>query len=201
MLLCTFGGRQFDENRRCLPLDTDHKPGGLWLTEDRQDGWKNHVIRCINNNPSEWCLGDLRYVTAFEFDPRRFGEDVWAIAGKEDILKFAELFGETPKRNCKDEDLASIRNQCITSCSGRCYNCYGVHINWGRVKAAYKGLALSFYSEEISYRSGNPSLHWSRLDCASWCFWDKACLTLVEANKETGYACDGDCQSAYCAMK
>ena len=201
MLLYTFGGTRFDKNRRCLPLDTDHKPGGLWLTEDRQDGWKNHVIKCIDDNPSEWCRGDLRYVTAFEIDPARLGKDVLAITGKEDILTFAELYGETPRRNCKDEDLVGIRNQCIARCSGQCFNCYGVHINWGRVKAAYMGLALTFYSEEISHRSGNPSLHWSRFDCPSWCFWAEACLTLVEANKETGYTCDGACQSAYCAVK
>ena len=122
MLLYTFGGTRFDKNRRCLPLDTDHKPGGLWLTEDRQDGWKNHVIKCIDDNPSEWCRGDLRYVTAFEIDPARLGKDVLAITGKEDILTFAELYGETPRRNCKDEDLVGIRNQCIARCSsqGRC---------------------------------------------------------------------------------
>ena len=201
MLLYTYGATLFYISRRFLPLDTDHKPGGLWLTEDRKDGWKNHVIKCIAGNPLEWCRGDLKYVTAFEIDPARLGEEVLAITSREDILTFTELYGETLRRNCKDEDLVGISKQCVDSCSGQCFNCYGVHISWGRVKAAHMGLALTFYTEEISHRSGNPRLHWSRFDCPSWCIWDVACLTLVEANKETGYSCDGACKSKYCVMK
>ena len=100
-------------------------------------------------------------------------------------------------RNCKGEYLEKIRAQCIPNCSESCYNCYGFHIVWDRVKVAYKGLALTFYSEEISHRSKNPRMHWSRLDCTSWCIWDDSCLTLVEENVRTEYTCDGNCLSNY----
>ena len=169
-LLYTFGGKPFDKNRRFLPLDTDHKPGGLWLTEDRIDGWKNHVLTCITENPSEWCYGDLRYKTAFEFDPINYSRYVLTIACREDMENFLESYLETSKRNCKGKDLESIRDQCIPNCPGSCNNCYGFHIDWNRVKAEYKGLALTSYSREISHRSNSPRMHWSRLDCASLVF-------------------------------
>ncbi len=202
-LLYSFGGRPFDKNRRCLPQDTDHKPGGLWLTECRTDGWKNHVLTGITERPLEWCYGDLRLMTVFEFDQDRFAESVFTIARKKDMEDFLESYLEPRKRNCKSEDLESIRSQCIPRCSGSCYNCYGFHIDWNRVKADYRGLALTFYTEEISHRTRDPRMHWSRLDCPSWCIWDidLSCLTTLEENVETGYTCDGNCQSTYCPTR
>lgn len=196
-----FGGQPFDKNRRFLPLDTDHKPGGLWLTEDRIDGWKNHVLRRIAERASGWCYGDLRFMSVFEIGQTCSAKNVLTITREEDMENFLESYLETSNRNCKGKNLESIRDQCIPNCSGSCYNCYGFHIDWDRVKVAYQGLALTYYSEEISHRSNNPRLHWSRLDCASWCFWDISCLTLVEENVRTEYKCDGRCFSTYCPMK
>ena len=200
-VLYHFGSKEFDKNRRGLPIDTDHKPGGFWFTEEGIDGWKNFVISAIRKNPSEWCYGDLKFVTLFEVDPMRAAESVFTIACEENLRDFIERFLELSKRNCNGQDLERIRKRCIPSCSGECYNCYGFHINWNQVKDAYKGVALTFYSKDISYRSKDPRLHWSRFDCASWCFWDPSCLTLVEENRETGYTCDGTCDSPNCPMK
>ena len=202
-LLYTFGGKPFNKNRRCLPSDTDHKPGGLWLTEDRTDGWKNHVLRCITENPSEWCYGDLRYETVFEFSPDDHGRHVLTVASVEDMEDFLENYLEATERNCKSEDLECIRGLCIPGCPGSCYNCHGFHIAWDRVKADYSGFALTFHSEAISHRSRDPRLHWSRLDCASWCFWDGelSCLTTLEENVTTEYSCDGKCLSSHCPMQ
>ena len=195
-----FGGKQFDENG-CPPLNNDHKPGGLWLTEGGIDGWKDHVKSQISERPFEWCYGDLKFVTVFEIDPVRSAGSLLTIACKEDLNDFVGRYLEKSKRNCSGQDLERIKNRCIPSCSGQCYNCYGSHIDWNRVKDAYKGLALTFYSKNISHYSQDPSLHWSRFDCASWCFWDPSYLTLVEKNRETGYTCDGTCHSTYCPMK
>ena len=202
-LLYTFGGKPFDKNRRCRPPDTDHKPGGLWLTEDRSDGWKNLVLRQIHKCPSQWCHGDLRYKTVFEFNPDGHGKYVLTVACKEDMEYFLENYLESSERNCKSTDLERIRDRCIPDCSGSCYNCHGFHIDWNRVRVDYRGLALTFHSEEISHRSKDPRLHWSRLDCASWCFWDKelSCLTTLEENIGTEYSCDGNCPSSFCPMK
>ena len=200
-LLYHFGSQPFDKNRRSLPQDTDHKPGGLWLTEDRIDGWKNRVLRGITERPSEWCYADLRFISVFETDQAHFSGNVLTIACREDMDNFLECYLETSPRNCKSKDLERISDQCIPACSGSCYNCYGFHIDWNRVKAGHKGLAVTCYSREISHRSKNPRMHWSRLDCASWCFWDVSYLTLVQVNVRTEYTCDGKCLSNYCPVK
>ena len=202
-LLYHFGGKPFNKNLGYRPKDTDHKPGGLWLAEDREDGWKNHVLTAIVRNPSEWCYEDLRYVTIFEIDQDRFAETVCTIACKEDMEDFLESYLEPNQRNCKSEDLECIKNQCIPHCSGSCCNCYGFHIDWNRVKADYRGLALTFYTEEISHRSRDPRMHWSRLDCPSWCIWDRdlSCLTTLDENVETGYTCDGKCLRTHCPTR
>ena len=181
-LLYTFGGKPFNKSNSRLPQNTDHKPGGLWLSEDRKDGWKSLVLRRTLEHPSEWCYGDLKFKTVFEIDRVRSIENILTIACIEDMNYFLECYLEKSMRNCKGEYLEKIRAQCIPNCSESCYNCYGFHIVWDRVKVAYKGLALTFYSEEISHRSKNPRMHWSRLDCTSWCIWDDSCLTLVEEN-------------------
>ena len=200
-LLYTFGGKPFDKSNSSLPLNTDHKPGGLWLTEDRKDGWKRLVLRRAKEHPSEWCYGDLKFKTIFQIDQVRSAENILTIACKKDMDDFLRSYLEQSERNCKSEDLEKIRDRCMPDCSGSCHNCYGFHIEWNRVKVDYQGLALTFYSEKISHHSKNPRLHWSRLDCASWCIWDNSCLTLVEENVGTEYTCDGKCLSIYCPMK
>ena len=154
-------------------------------------------------SPTEWCYGDLRYKTVFEFSPDDHGGHVLTIASVEDMQDFLDNYLETKKRNCNSNELKSIKKRCIPDCSGSCYNCHGFHIEWNRVRDNYKGLALTFYSEKFSYRHKDPRLHWSRLDCASWCFWDRelSCLTTLEENIETGYTCDGNCLSRWCPMK
>ena len=140
-------------------------------------------------------------MTAFEVDPSYCTDSVLTIADEEDLCHFIESYLETSERNCKPDDLRQIGGECPSSCSGQCYNCYGFHIKWSRVKDDYKGLALTFYTVDISHLSRKSRLHWSRLSGASWCFWDVSCLTLVEENKETGYTCDGLCPSTKCPMK
>lgn len=200
-LLYHFGGQSFDKNRRCLPLNTDHKPGGLWLTEDRLDGWKNLVLKQIQKRPSEWCYGDLRFVTIFEIDSTIADSTVLTIARNGDMDDFLERYLEKSQRNCRGEDLDGIRNQCGPTCSGSCFNCFGFHIGWDRVKVDYAGIALTFYSKEISHRSQDPRMHWSRLDCASWCIWDTRSLMPVRENVRTEFTCNGKCLSSHCPMK
>ena len=121
--LYTYAGKQFDKNRQCLPCNTDHKPGGLWLTEDRTDGWQNYVIKSIGQRPQEWCYGDLKYATVFEADPSCGTDSILTIADEGDLCEFINCYlenqsGTANPRTCNKSEVNALlvaRDSVITA--------------------------------------------------------------------------------------
>ena len=132
-----------------------HKPGGLWLSDEAEYGWNKFLKDRIASGNPEW--SDVRwqwkYTTVYEAGIQ---EILW-LKSTADLNWFTEKYGESNHRNCGD-------------------GC-GLHIEWGRVKAGYKGILISPYQEHLSHRRGDRMFHWYRFDCASACVWDSSCLT------------------------
>ena len=164
MTLYHYGETPFGNlSRFPVTCDTDHKPGGLWLSEDSSDGWAGLSIASI------------RYKTAFRIRPSAH-QDILFIRNDSELIDFVRRYRESAERNCSLVDLDLIASECNQSCPGQCFNCYGLHIVWGHVKSEYKGIAITPFLSGLSHRNGDTRFHWYRFDCASWCFWDTECL-------------------------
>lgn len=203
VILYHYGNKPFGKLCRFKrpPCDTDHKPGGLWLSEETNDGWKNHVLRSMRKRPEEWCFDDLRYVTKFIFDLSQI-DNIRVIENKDALIEFIDIYRESDQRYCGGIDLLTVRKECApANCQGQCFNCYGFHINWARTKSKYMGIALKCYTREMSYKTELAELHWARFDCSSWSIWDTRCLIKYGESEETRYICDGSCVSRYCTVR
>ena len=156
------------------PCDTDHKPGGLWLSKDTRDGW------------SRLHVADTTYKTEFTIKPSACNE-ILTIRSEQELHSFVQRYGESSQRKCSIVDLTlnNFRDQCVSNCQGQCFNCFGLHIIWGRVKSEYKGIAITPYQRNLSHRCGDPKFHWYRFDCASWCVWNTSCLEKVGGSVRT----------------
>ena len=146
------------------PLDNDHKPGGLWLSDDNEYGWSQLVRGLVRTGSSGWEDGNemLRHRYDFIIDPSQLNE-ILTLSTPDDLRSFASAYGESSLRGCV-----------VDGESG-----YGQHIEWYRIKTDYRGILITPYQRELSHRIGNPEFHWYRFDCASGCFWDISCLKLV----------------------
>ena len=53
------------------PLDNDHKPGGLWLSDDSDYGWRALVLDKLRGGCSDWAddKEGLQYRYDFAIDP------------------------------------------------------------------------------------------------------------------------------------
>ena len=144
--------------------DNEHKPGGLWLSDDFEYGWSAFVLDRLRSGSSEWADGNelLRYRYDFTIDPRQL-DRILALQTPGDLRRFTSYYRETSPRECVDDGKPG----------------YGLHIDWSRVKAKYKGILITPYQSELSHRHGNLEFHWYRFDCASGCIWDIACLRLL----------------------
>lgn len=201
VILYHYGDKKYDSNRP-NPPNTDHKPGGLWLSEDREDGWEKSVLRWINNSPYQWCHNDLKYMTMFEFTPSELHCRVKVIKCKDQLDEFVQSYRERIPRLCRPEDLIEIKKECAKlNCPGLCFNCFGFHIDWRRFKSEFDSIAITPYLEEQSHRHQVAKFHWYRFDCSSWCFWDTSHLSPIQENQLTGYECDGSCSSVYCSVR
>lgn len=162
------------------PCDTDHKPGGLWLSEEGYEGWLELTTEQVANGSPGWDIADVQYETKFELIPSEI-DRVLTIRTEPELSSFVQRYGESTQRNCStiDLNLYDISSLCDPNCSGQCFNCYGFHIIWGRVQSEYKGIAVAPFHEKRSYTCGDPLFHWYRFDCASWCIWDTSCLLTV----------------------
>ena len=141
--------------------DNDHKPGGLWLSDESDYGWSAVVSAQLRLGTRGWEDGDelLRYRYDFSIDPKQLGR-ILLLRTPDDLRRFTSDYREASPRECVDDGKPG----------------FGLHIEWHRVKSDYKGILITPYQPELSYRNGNPDFHWYRFDCASGCFWDITCL-------------------------
>ena len=152
------------------PLDNDHKPGGLWLSDDSDYGWYDFVLDRLRDGSSEWADGEelLQYRYDFAIDPRQ-SDRILLLKTPDDLRRFTLHYRE-----------ATVR-ECVVRGKPGC----GLHIEWERVKADYKGIMITPFHRALS--CNDPILfHWyNGFDCASGCFWDITCLTQVTQGTKT----------------
>ena len=154
-----------DLGRFSTTLDNEHKPGGLWLSDDSDYGWYAFVTDRWNSGSPEWADGLETWRFRFEFTLKPEAlRSVLILATKQDLRDFTKAYGESEPRPCQVEDQPG----------------FGIHIDWHRVKRDYMGILISPYQPDLSHRSDIEPLHWYRFDCASGCFWDTSCLLTVQ---------------------
>ena len=148
------------------PLDNEHKPGGLWLSDDSDYGWYAFVLDRLRSGSSDWADGAelLQYRYDFEIDPHH-KDQVLKLETEGELQGFIMRYGEVKFRECAVEGTHG----------------YGLHIEWERVKAAYMGILIAPYQRALSHK--DPFFHWYRFDCASGCFWDISCLTQLTGGR------------------
>ena len=146
-------------NRHPIPDNNEHKPGGLWLSDDSDYGWQAFVLDRLRWGSSDWADGEelLRYRYDFTIDPRQL-DRILVLSTPDDLSRFTSNYQEASPRRCVVDGKTE----------------YGLHIEWQRVKDEYMGILISPFQTELSRKE--PSFHWYRFDCASGCFWDVACL-------------------------
>ena len=151
-----------------IPLDNDHKPGGLWLSDDAGYGWYAFVLDRLRSGSSDWADGEelLQYRYDFTIDPSQ-SDRVLLLESPDDLRRFTWRYREAASRKCVVDDKLG----------------YGLHIEWGRVKADYMGILVTPFHPALSRK--DPFYHWYRFDCASGCFWDIACLTQATTGTRT----------------
>ena len=151
-------------------LDNTHSPGGLWLSDDDSYGWLHYLERAVKDNPEEWRDASESWRCPTEFRIDTDDQLLW-LKTENGLYQFTSEYGESQEQSCN---------------SGQSGSGYGLHIDWDRVKADYKGILISPYQEGLSHHHGDTKFHWYRFGCASACVWDMSCLeppphiTLVE---------------------
>ena len=140
--------------------DNEHKPGGLWLSDDGAYGWRQFVIDRLHSGASDWSDGRdlLQYRYDFTINFRE-SDRVLILKNPVELERFTAQYAEAHLRSCEVDRTAG----------------YGRHIEWRRVKSDYKGILITPFQAELSRR--DPDYHWYRFDCASGCVWDISCLT------------------------
>ena len=161
MILYHYGKRPFTDLLRFSPRpDNDHKPGGLWLSNDKDYSWPEFVKHAVKNRWTDWREEDLHglmFKTPFRIKPTEEG-NVLRITTVACINRFVKEYGEPQPKRCRDG--------------------YGIHIDWSRVKSSgFKGILISPHQMQLSRRG--YIFHWYQFDCASGGFWDTSCLRQV----------------------
>ena len=144
------------------PPDNEHKPGGVWLSDDTQYGWHAFVLERLRSGASDWSDGKelLQYRYDFAIPPHQQNHILF-LKTPEDLWWFTSKYSESNARNCEVGGMAG----------------HGLHIEWHRVKTDFKGILITPFQQELSRQ--DPNFHWYRFDCASGCVWDVNCLTLL----------------------
>jgi len=139
--------------------DNAHKPGGLWLSDDSEYGWRAFVMDRVAEGCSGWADGEelFNYRYDFEIVEHEDGQVLYLESSSE-LYEFARSYGELGFRECVVDDTLG----------------YGLHIGWDQVKADYMGILIAPFHPSLSRKE--PYFHWYRFDCASGCFWDMSCL-------------------------
>ncbi len=148
-----------------VPCDTDHKPGGLWLSDESDFGWAQLVSELERSGRRDWADGGERWKHRrdFKIDPGELAH-IRVLKTPDDFRQFEDDYREPRAREC--------------TVNGKTE--FGFHIEWSRVKSDYKGILITPYQPALSHRNGSSGLHWYRFDCASGCFWNISCL--LDAN-------------------
>ena len=151
--------------------DNEHKPGGLWLSDESDYGWSAFVLAQLQSGSSDWADGNelLRYRYDLVIDSSQL-DRVLFLKTPEDLRRFTSAYREPSPRGCVVDGKPGS----------------GLHIEWHRVKSDYKGVLITPYQPALSHRNGNPDFHWYRFDCASGCFWDITCLRLLGGPVQRG---------------
>ena len=155
-ILHHYSKQPIGELKRYSPVpDNCHKPGGLWLSDETQYGWRKLLLHLLSTGAPDW--GDanelMSHVAVFSMNT----SNILMLKTEDDLSQFSRQYGELQHRSCNDGQ--------------------GLHIRWGEIKNSYKGILISPYQKAFSHRHGDPFFHWYRFDCASVCVWDTSCLT------------------------
>lgn len=147
-----------------VPRDNGRNPGGLWLIDDSDYGWEAFVQDRVLQESAYWVKTKDRWSYKYDFalDPAQ-SDHILVLASAKELQDFTFHYGEASPRECVADGRTG----------------FGIHIEWQRVKANYKGILISPYQQEISYLNGDPTFHWYRFDCACGCFWDISCLVPI----------------------
>ena len=162
-------GKVFSADR--MRDDNYHKPGGLWLSDDAACGWRAFVLERLHDGTPGWeNAGEgLRYSYGFEIVQL---DQVLRLETSDELRGFLSEYGEATVRECVVNDKPGC----------------GLHIEWGRVKAAYKGILITPFHQNLPRT--DPDFHWYKgWDCASGCFWNLTCLKQVTQGVRTNL-CD-----------
>ena len=156
-----------------MPDDNDHKPGGLWLSDDSDCGWRDRVLERLRGGHSDWvdAYKGLQYRYGFTIDPC-LSDRVLKLKTPDDLRRFTSHYREAACRECN-----------VAGEPG-----WGLHIEWERVKDDYMGILITPFHPDLALagKAGkDPFFHWYRFDCASGCFWDITCLTQVTKGTKT----------------
>ena len=136
--------------------DNEHKPGGLWLSDESEYGWFCLLKDRLASGEPGWsdATEEWQYMTLVEVNL----QSVLTVTNEAEMGDFVRMYGEPEQRACNDG--------------------FGLHIDWQRVKIDYQGMLFSPYQDQYSHRHQDPVFHWNRLDCASACIWDTCGVVL-----------------------
>ena len=167
MRLHHFSEKPLTELTRYSPtLDNDHKPGGLWLSDETEYGWLRFLEDRLASRDSEWNDAKERWRFKTPIDVEL--QSLLTVRNEAEMRAFVRMYGEPEQRACE--------------CGS------GLHIDWQRVKSDYRGMLFTPYQGQCSHRHGDPVFHWNRLDCASGCIWDTCGLVLQPHESRDAWA-------------
>ena len=126
-----------------VPSDNEHKPGGLWQSDDSGFGWYELVSYLVRRGRSDWADGNelLRHRYDFIIDPCQL-EHVLVLKTPDDLRSFTSAYQEPSPRRCVVDGQPG----------------FGLHNEWDRVKSDYKGILITPYQQELSHTKGNPDV-------------------------------------------
>ena len=184
--LCHYGKDRFPgySNQPDFP----HLPGGLWLSDG---SWRNVILESIRNRKKGWHYRHLKFVTKFIVQPSEHNE-ILVIKNEPGMHQFADRYGEATSAGCQQNV------ECNHNHSTSCFNCFGLHIEWVRVRDDYDGVAITPLQRSLSHRCGDEKFHWYRFDCASWCLWNEECFSQEGQSIPTGLDCNCLTEDSYC---
>ena len=118
------------------PLANEHKPGGLWVSEESANGWRAFVLAQRGRGSNEWSDGEelLRY--RYDFAVKSGDRDcIRELRTPRDLRIFTGEYQEPAPRECVVDGKVG----------------HGIHIEWHRVQRDYKGILIMPFQEALSH--------------------------------------------------
>ena len=188
------------------------KPHGLWLSSDGRtspNNWLRFTREQIEGEKHKsverrtWCYFDIRYETRFEITTP-ISAEIKVIRCEKELDEFMKCFRQTDYERCLTLTNSGWVEKLHKQYDSRgrdnglekCYHCFGLHLDWKRVKEAFDGVALRFWTKDTSRHSKKYDYHWSVFDKPSWCIWEPTKhLTQLDESVEMPYLnLDWKCQ-------